>query len=115
MGGMVRAIEQGLLKRGIEDAAARRQARIHTGRDTVVGVNRDVREASPAIDVRRVDAGAVRDAQVARLATVRAGRDGAAVARDVGGADAQRRDGPRRLRQPARAGGRRRPGPRHAR
>jgi len=81
MGGMVRAIEQGLPKRRIEDAAARRQARIDTGRETVVGVNRYVREASPAIDVRRVDAGAVRDAQVARLATVRAGRDGAAVAR----------------------------------
>jgi methylmalonyl-CoA mutase len=65
MGGMVRAIEQGLPKRRIEDAAARRQARIDTGRETVVGVNRYVREASPAIDVRRVDASAVRDAQVA--------------------------------------------------
>ena len=96
MGGMVRAIEQGLPKRRIEDAAARRQARIDTGRETVVGVNRYVREASPAIDVRRVDAGAVRDAQVARLAAVRAGRDAAAVARDAGGADARRRDGPRR-------------------
>ena len=83
MGGMVRAIEQGLPKRRIEDAAARRQARIDTGRETVVGVNRYVREASPAIDVRRVDAGAVRDAQVARLATVRAGRDAAAVARTL--------------------------------
>ncbi len=81
MGGMVRAIEQGLPKRRIEDAAARRQARIDTGRETVVGVNNYVREASPAIDVRRVDAGAVRDAQVARLAALRQGRDGAAVDR----------------------------------
>ena len=81
MGGMVRAIEQGLPKRRIEDAAARRQARIDTGRETVVGVNRYVREASPAIDVRRVDAGAVRDAQVARLAALRQSRDGAAVER----------------------------------
>ena len=81
MGGMVRAIEQGLPKRRIEDAAARRQARIDTGRETVVGVNRYVREASPAIDVRRVDAGAVRDAQVARLAALRQSRDGAAVDR----------------------------------
>ena len=81
MGGMVRAIEQGLPKRRIEDAAARRQARIDTGRETVVGVNRYVREASPAIDVRRVDAGAVRDAQVARLAALRHARDGAAVDR----------------------------------
>ena len=81
MGGMVRAIEQGLPKRRIEDAAARRQARIDTGRETVVGVNRYVREASPAIDVRRVDAGAVRDAQVARLAALRHSRDGAAVDR----------------------------------
>jgi len=83
MGGMVRAIEQGLPKRRIEDAAARRQARIDTGRETVVGVNRYVREASPAIDVRRVDAGAVRDAQVARLAAVRAGRDADAAARTL--------------------------------
>ena len=81
MGGMVRAIEQGLPKRRIEDAAARRQARIDTGRETVVGVNRYVREASPAIDVRRVDASAVRDAQVARLAALRQARDGAAVER----------------------------------
>ena len=81
MGGMVRAIEQGLPKRRIEDAAARRQARIDTGRETVVGVNKYAREASPAIDVRRVDAGAVRDAQVARLAALRQSRDAAAVER----------------------------------
>jgi methylmalonyl-CoA mutase len=81
LGGMVRAIEQGLPKRRIEDAAARRQARIDTGRETVVGVNKYVRDASPAIDVRRVDAGAVRDAQVARLAALRASRDRAAVER----------------------------------
>jgi methylmalonyl-CoA mutase len=81
MGGMVRAIEQGLPKRRIEDAAARRQARIDSGRETVVGVNKYVRDASPAIDVRRVDAGAVRDAQVARLARLRESRDAAAVDR----------------------------------
>jgi methylmalonyl-CoA mutase len=81
MGGMVRAIEQGLPKRRIEDAAARRQARIDTGREIVVGVNKYVRDASPAIDVRRVDAGAVRDAQVTRLAALRRSRDAAAVAR----------------------------------
>ncbi len=79
MGGMVRAIEQGLPKRRIEDAAARRQARIDTGRETVVGVNKYVRDASPAIDVRRVDAAAVRDAQVARLAALRASRTRTAV------------------------------------
>jgi methylmalonyl-CoA mutase len=79
LGGMVRAIEQGLPKRRIEDAAARRQARIDTGRETVVGVNKYVRDASPAIDVRRVDAAAVRDAQVARLAALRASRDRAGV------------------------------------
>ena len=79
MGGMVRAIEQGLPKRRIEDAAARRQARIDTGRETVVGVNKYARDASPTIDVRRVDAGAVRDAQVARLAALRRSRNQAAV------------------------------------
>jgi methylmalonyl-CoA mutase len=81
LGGMVRAIEQGLPKRRIEDAAPRRQARIDSGRETVVGVNKYVRDASPAIDVRRVDAGAVRDAQVARLTALRQARDGAAVER----------------------------------
>jgi methylmalonyl-CoA mutase len=78
---MVRAIEQGLPKRRIEDAAARRQARIDTGREVVVGVNKYAREASPAIDVRRVDAGAVRATQVARLAALRESRDAAAVER----------------------------------
>ena len=94
MGGMVRAIEQGLPKRRIEDAAARRQARIDTGRETVVGVNRYVREASPAIDVRRVDAGAVRDAQVARLAALRHSRDGAAVDRALAALTACAASGP---------------------
>jgi methylmalonyl-CoA mutase len=79
LGGMTRAIEQGLPKRRIEDAAARRQARIDTGRETVVGVNKYAREASPAIDVRHVDAGAVRDAQTARLAALRRSRDQPAV------------------------------------
>ena len=83
MGGMVQAIEQGLPKRRIEDAAARRQARIDSGRETVVGVNTYVRDASPAIEVRQVDAAAVRDAQVARLAAVRASRDRAAVERTL--------------------------------
>jgi methylmalonyl-CoA mutase len=83
LGGMTRAIEEGLPKRRIEDAAARRQARIDTGRETVVGVNKYVREGGQAIEVRRVDASAVREAQVARLATLRRTRDAAAVARTL--------------------------------
>ena len=81
LGGMVRAIEQGLPKRRIEDAAARRQARIDTGREPVVGVNKYVRAHGPSIDVRRVDAGLVREQQMTRLAALRRTRDAAAVER----------------------------------
>jgi methylmalonyl-CoA mutase len=81
LGGMVRAIEQGLPKRRIEDAAARRQARIDAGRETIVGVNKYRRGTPSPIDVRHVDAGAVREQQVARLEALKRRRDAGAVAR----------------------------------
>jgi methylmalonyl-CoA mutase len=68
-----------LPKMRIEEAAARRQARIDSGREVIVGVNRYRREREDPLDVREVDNGAVRDSQVARLATVRRTRDAAAV------------------------------------
>jgi methylmalonyl-CoA mutase len=79
LGGMARAMESGLPKMRIEEAAARRQARIDAGRDVIVGVNRYVREREPAIEVREVDNRAVREAQVARLEALRRTRDNAAV------------------------------------
>jgi methylmalonyl-CoA mutase len=87
LGGMAKAIEQGLPKLRIEEAAARTQARIDAGLQTVVGVNRNVldpnnhQDQEPAIDVLAVDNTAVREAQLARLAQLRRERDGAEVER----------------------------------
>ena len=79
LGGMTRAIESGLPKMRIEEAAARRQARIDSGREVIVGVNRYVREHETPIDVLEVDNVEVRRKQVERLAALRRDRDGAAV------------------------------------
>ncbi len=80
LGGMARAIETGLPKLRIEEAAARRQARIDAGLETIVGVNRYRLEREEPMEILEVDNTAVREAQVARLARLRAERDGAAVA-----------------------------------
>jgi methylmalonyl-CoA mutase len=87
-GGMVRAIEAGLPKLRIEEAAARTQARIDTGRQTIVGVNRYRRESEGEIDVRIVDDDRVREAQIARLRSLRAGRDEGRVRRALGALEA---------------------------
>ena len=79
MGGMAKAIEAGLPKRRIEEAAARTQARIDSGRQTLVGVNAYVASSSPEVDVLEIDNSAVREAQLKRLATLRAERDQAQV------------------------------------
>ncbi len=81
LGGMARAIERGIPKQRIEEAAARTQARIDTGRQTVVGVNRHVPEEPERIEVLKVDNSQVRASQIARLRELRAGRDQAAVDR----------------------------------
>ncbi|MDO9694596.1 MAG: methylmalonyl-CoA mutase [Candidatus Latescibacteria bacterium] len=81
LGGMARAIERGVPKQRIEEAAARTQARIDTGRQTVVGVNRFVPEEPERIEVLKVDNTQVREAQLARLRELKAGRDPAAVDR----------------------------------
>ncbi len=80
LGGMAKAIETGLPKMRIEEAAARRQAHIDSGRETVVGVNKYRREHDTPIDVLEVDNRAVRESQLRRLAQVRAARDPRAVA-----------------------------------
>ncbi|MEV4096870.1 methylmalonyl-CoA mutase family protein, partial [Streptosporangium saharense] len=79
-GGMARAIDQGLPKLRIEEAAARTQARIDSGRQPVIGVNLFRPAADDPIDVLKVDNTAVRAAQLAKLARLRAERDGGAVA-----------------------------------
>jgi methylmalonyl-CoA mutase len=78
-GGMTQAIEQGLPKLRIEEAAARKQGRIDTGRDVVVGVNRFQRDTEEPIDTLEVDNEAVRRQQVQRLQELRDTRDNAAV------------------------------------
>src|SRR5271166_1878990 len=75
LSGMTRAIETGLPKMRIEEAAARRQARIDSGRETIVGVNQyQVTDEKP-IDVLVVDNAAVRENQLARLTELRARRN----------------------------------------
>jgi len=81
LGGMAKAIGAGLPKRRIEEAAARTQARIDSGRQSIVGLNRFPAGEQDEIDVLKVDNRAVLEAQVARLEALRAERDGAAVAR----------------------------------
>ncbi len=81
LGGMARAIETGLPKMRIEEAAARRQARIDAGREVLVGINKYRLDHETPIDVLEVDNKAVRESQLRRLAQVRAARDGAAVTR----------------------------------
>ncbi len=75
LGGMSKAIETGLPKMRIEEAAARRQARIDSGSEKIVGVNCLRLEHEDPIDILEVDNTAVREAQLARLEKLRANRD----------------------------------------
>ncbi|MGY1784037.1 methylmalonyl-CoA mutase [Geodermatophilus sp. SYSU D00698] len=91
-GGMAQAIDDGIPKLRIEEAAARTQARIDSGRQPVIGVNKYRVEADEAIEVLRVDNADVLAQQKAKLAELRASRDDSAV-----------RDALRRLTDAARA------------
>ncbi len=79
LGGMVKAIETGLPKMRIEQAAARRQAGIDSGRDVIVGVNAYPTPEEPEIPVLDIDNDAVRQAQVKRLEHLKRERDANAV------------------------------------
>ncbi|OYU69666.1 MAG: methylmalonyl-CoA mutase [Alphaproteobacteria bacterium PA2] len=79
LGGMAKAIEDGLPKRRIEEASARTQARIDSGRQSVVGVNRYKPDTAEIIPVLKVDNSAVRERQLEKLARLKAERDPAAV------------------------------------
>ncbi|MEQ8459861.1 MAG: methylmalonyl-CoA mutase [Sandaracinaceae bacterium] len=80
LGGMAKAIEAGIPKMRIEEAAARTQARIDAGTQRLVGVNWLRPEVEETIDILQVDNRAVREAQLARLSALRAERDDAKVA-----------------------------------
>ena len=79
LGGMTRAIEEGMPKLKIEEAATRRQARVDTGEDVIVGVNKYRLEKELQLEVREIDNSAVRESQIRRLVEIRASRDNAAV------------------------------------
>ena len=79
LGGMAKAIETGIPKLRIEEAAARKQARIDSGVETIIGVNQYRLEKEAPIDILAVDNTAVRESQVKRLQELRANRDNAAV------------------------------------
>jgi len=80
LGGMTKAIEAGFPKMRIEEAAARTQARIDSGEQVVVGINRWVVPNAAPIDVLKVDNRAVREAQIGKLARLKKERDPARVA-----------------------------------
>jgi methylmalonyl-CoA mutase len=78
-GGMAKAIETGMPKLRIEEAAAKKQARIDRGEDVIVGVNKYTLDNEDDVDILQIDNDAVRESQLARLASIRDQRDEAAV------------------------------------
>jgi methylmalonyl-CoA mutase len=79
MGGMTRAVDSGWAKLKIEAAAAEKQARIDSGKDVIVGVNKYKLKTEDAIEAREIDNVAVRDGQIARLNEIKKKRDAAQV------------------------------------
>ena len=80
LGGMTKAIEAGIPKLRIEEAAARKQARIDSGQDIIVGVNKYRLEKEEPLQILDVDNQMVRSSQLERLASIKAGRDNQKVA-----------------------------------
>ncbi|MGB0186995.1 MAG: methylmalonyl-CoA mutase [Aequoribacter sp.] len=78
-GGMAKAIETGMPKLKIEEAAAKKQARIDRGEDVIVGVNKYKTESEEEVDVLSIDDQAVRESQIKRLQAIRASRDESSV------------------------------------
>ncbi|MGB0843358.1 MAG: methylmalonyl-CoA mutase [Alphaproteobacteria bacterium] len=79
LGGMTKAVEAGIPKLRIEEAAAERQSRIDRGEEIIVGVNAFQVEDEDELDVREIDNDAVREQQISKLNTIKANRDQAAV------------------------------------
>ncbi len=79
MGGMVKAVDSGWAKLKIEAAAAEKQARIDSGQDVIVGVNKYKLKTEDAIEARDIDNVAVRDGQIARLQKIKEKRDNVTV------------------------------------
>jgi methylmalonyl-CoA mutase len=84
LGGMTKAIQAGMPKLRVEESAARRQARVDSGADVIVGVNKYRLDKETELDVRDIDNTAVREAQVRRIEAIRAKRDAGAVEKALG-------------------------------
>ena len=93
LGGMAKAIEAGVPKLRIEETAARRQARIDSGQETIVGVNKYRLAQEAALDILEVDNSAVRQAQIDRLTRLRAERDETRVQTTLGALSAAAANG----------------------
>ena len=102
LGGMAAAIESGVPKLRIEEAAAKKQARIDRGEDVIVGVNKFQIDEQDVVDILEIDNEQVREAQLRRLADIRASRDDKAV---TGSTECADRGGPLWAGQPVGAGG----------
>lgn len=75
LGGMTKAVDSGMPKLRIEEAAAQRQARIDRGEEVIIGVNKYQLEVEPEVEVLDIDNSSVRAAQIAKLVAVRENRD----------------------------------------
>ncbi|WP_299616360.1 methylmalonyl-CoA mutase [Pelagibius sp.] len=93
LGGMTKAVESGMPKLRIEEAAARRQARIDRGEEVIVGVNKYVSEDPEHVEILDIDNTAVREQQVTRLQGIRAGRDAGACSAALDALTAAAQDG----------------------
>jgi methylmalonyl-CoA mutase len=83
MGGMTKAVESGMPKLRIEEAAARKQARIDRGEEVIVGVNKYKPQRETEVDILDIDNTAVRESQIKRLQQIRASRDEAVCRRTL--------------------------------
>jgi methylmalonyl-CoA mutase len=93
LGGMTRAVESGWAKLRIEASAAEKQARIDSGRDVIIGVNKFRLEKEDPVEILEVDNVAVRENQIARLQKVRTSRDGKKVSTSLAALTAAAKSG----------------------
>ena len=93
MGGMTQAVDSGWAKLKIEASAAEKQARIDSGADVIVGVNKYKPPRQDAVEILEVDNVKVRDGQIARLARIKATRDSAAVTKSLNALSGAARSG----------------------
>lgn len=93
LGGMTKAIEEGIPKLRIEEAAARRQARIDSGKETIVGLNKYRLEKEDPLDILDIDNTAVRESQIRRLQKLKSERDDLAVREALGAIEEAARSG----------------------